>query len=186
MKKLWKRADMSLLFLTAGLILAALMFRYHRVLALVQAGVFVVLFLLQMIYRRVVQQKLLYQIHTVADELDYEKGKAFSALSVACCVTDSAGTILWLNSAFETSFHIDKKTVSCKLQQLLRRDSLDKLFVGRGFKIKCGEQFFAVYSGSASAPAPADIVTVLTLYGFVEKRMVFRYYKNTVCWKANG
>ena len=61
MKKLWKRADMSLLFLLAGLILAGLMFRYHRVLALVQAGVFVALFLLQMVYRRVVQQKLLYR-----------------------------------------------------------------------------------------------------------------------------
>ncbi len=164
MKKLWKRADMSLLFLLAGLILAGLMFRYHRVLALVQAGVFVALFLLQMVYRRVVQQKLLYQIHTVADELDYEKGKAFSALSVACCVTDKDGTILWLNSAFETAFHIDKKTVSCKLQQLLRRDSLDKLFVGRGFKIKCGEQYFAVYSSEV----PMDEETLYLLYFFDE------------------
>ncbi len=164
MKKLWKRADMSLLFLLAGLILAGLMFRYHRVLALVQAGVFVALFLLQMVYRRVVQQKLLYQIHTVADELDYEKGKAFSALSVACCVTDKDGTILWLNSAFESAFHIDKKTVSCKLQQLLRRDSLDKLFVGRGFKIKCGEQYFAVYSSEV----PKDEETLYLLYFFDE------------------
>ena len=164
MKKLWKRADLSLLFLLAGLIFATLTFRQSRVLALTQAGVFAALFLLQMIYRKAVQQKLLYQIHTVADELDYEKGKAFSALSVPCCVTDAAGTILWLNGAFETAFHIDNKTVSCSLQQLLRRDSLDKLFDGRGFKIKHSEQFFAVYSSEL----PMDKETLYLLYFFDE------------------
>ena len=164
MKKLWKSADLSWLCLAAGLALAAYIFRFHRVLSLVQAGVFVVLFLLQWIYNKRVKKKLLYQVATVAEELDYEKGKAFSALSVACCVTDSAGTILWLNKAFETAFHINSKTVSCKLQQLLRRDSLEKLFEGRGFKIRVADQFFAVYSSEM----PMEDETLYLLYFFDE------------------
>ena len=132
MKKFWKSVDFSLPMVLAGLVFAGLTFRMNKVLALIEAGVFAVLFLAALLYHKRVKQKLLYQVNTVADELDYEKGKAFQSLRVACCVTDSAGAILWLNEAFQTAFGIDKKTLTCDLRQLLRRDSLEKLFEGRG------------------------------------------------------
>ena len=131
---------------------------------LVEAGVFVALFLLKLLYQKRVKQKLLYQVNTVADELDYEKGKAFQTLRVACCVTDSTGGILWLNEAFQSAFAIDKKTVTCDLKQLLRRDSLEKLFEGSGFRVRVGDQFFAVYSSEV----PLDGDTLYLLYFFDE------------------
>lgn len=164
MKKLWKSVDLSLLIFLAGLVFAVLTFRLSKPLACIEAGVFVVLFLLQCIYRKVVKQRLLYQMNAVADELDYEKGKAFNTLSVACCVVDGGGGMLWLNKAFESAFEIDGKTVSCSLQQLLRRDSLEKLFEGRGFKIRFGERFFAVYSSEI----PLESETLYLLYFFDE------------------
>ena len=71
MKKLWKSVDLSLLIFLAGLVFAVLTFRLSKPLACIEAGVFVVLFLLQCIYRKVVKQRLLYQMNAVADELDY-------------------------------------------------------------------------------------------------------------------
>ncbi len=164
MKKLWKSMDVALLTFLAGLVFAGLCVRYSKVLACVMAGVFVALFLAAFLYHKRIKQRLLYQIGTVADELDYEKGKAFSTLRVACCVTDSAGGILWLNEAFERAFGIDKKTGSCSLKQLLRRDSLEKLFEGSGFRIRVGDQFFAVYSSEVTL----EDDTLYLLYFFDE------------------
>ena len=75
MKKLWKSVDLSLLIFLAGLVFAGLTFPLSKTLAFVEAGVFAVLFLLQCLYRKYVKQRLLYQVNTVADELDFEKGK---------------------------------------------------------------------------------------------------------------
>ena len=164
MKKLWKSMDIALLMFLAGLVLAGLTFRYNNVLACAAAGVFAVLFLAAVLYHKRIKNKLLYQVNTVAEELDYEKGKAFRTLRVACCVTDSAGGILWFNEAFQSAFSIDKTTVSCDLRQLLRRESLEKLFEGSGFRIRTGDQFFAVYSSEV----PLENETLYLLYFFDE------------------
>ena len=174
MKKLWKSVDVSLLALLAGLVFAGLTFPRSKWLAVTEAGVFVALFVLKWLYQKLVKQKLLYQIGTVADELDYEKGKAFDALSVACCVVDNAGDLLWLNKAFEAAFSLDKKTVSCNLQQLLRRDHLEKLLEGRGFRVRVGDQFFAVYS-SEVAPEP-DQLFLLYFFDETALRLTERAY----------
>lgn len=164
MKKLWKSMDIALLMFLAGLVLAGLTFRYNNVLACAAAGVFAVLFLAAVLYHKRIKNKLLYQVNTVAEELDYEKGKAFRTLRVACCVTDSTGGILWFNEAFQSAFSIDKTTVSCDLRQLLRRESLEKLFEGSGFRIRTGDQFFAVYSSEV----PLENETLYLLYFFDE------------------
>ncbi len=177
MKKLWKSADFSWLMFFAGLVFAGLTFRFHKALAIAEAGVFTALFIALWVYRRLVKQKLLYQVNTVADELDYEKGKAFSALRVACCVCDSAGGILWLNEAFQRAFAIDKKTVSCDLKQLLRRDSLEKLFEGSGFRIRVGDQFFAVYS--SEVPLESETLNLLYFFDETALRLTERAYYDT-------
>ena len=63
-----------------------------------------------------------------------------------CVVVFEDGEILWFNDAFKTQFSINEKTPLQNLKTLLRRESLNKIFEGRGFKLRVGDRYYAVYS----------------------------------------
>ena len=146
MKKIWKSYNILLLDLLAALICIAITCFSNLKLAIGEAALAVVLVFLHVVYLRAVKNKLLYRMKAVSDELDYETGKALSVLTVACTIVDAEGNMVWFNDTFRDSFSISGKTPVCDLKTLLKRDKIDKLLEGRGFKIRVGQRYFAVYS----------------------------------------
>ena len=146
MKRLWRSVDFNLIELLFAIVCIAITAVFRWKIALVELAVFVLIFVSHVIYLKTVKEKMLYHVKSVADSLDYETGKAFSVLSVACVVVFEDGEILWFNDAFKTQFSINEKTPLQNLKTLLRRESLNKIFEGRGFKLRVGDRYYAVYS----------------------------------------
>lgn len=168
MKKLWRKFDTSIVsFLVASFCVIATFF-LNVPLALCECALFVVLFIVKWQYQKRVKQKLLYQVNTVADELDFERGEAFKKLSVACAVIEEDGLLVWINDSFKNAFSITEKTPVCNIKTVLKRDgSLDRLIDGRGFKIKVNSQYFAVYSSKMKV----DDEDLFLLYFFDETKL---------------
>ena len=77
MKKLWKKFDTSIIsFAIAGICIIATFF-LNVWLALIEVVLVTILFVIKLQYEKRVKEKLLYQVETVADELDFERGEAF-------------------------------------------------------------------------------------------------------------
>ena len=146
MNKLWRRFDFNIIELLFAFICITITAFFNWKIALVEFGVFLLIFASHVFYQKVVKEKMLFHVKSVADSLDYETGKAFSVLTVACAVVFEDGEILWFNDAFRDQFSITEKTPLQNLKSLLKRDSLDKIFEGRGFKLRAGDKYFAVYS----------------------------------------
>lgn len=168
MKNLWKKFDTSIVsFIVAGVCIIATFF-LNVWLALGECVLVSVLFVVKWQYEKRVKQKLLYQVKTVADELDFERGEAFKKLSVACAVIEKDGRIVWINESFKTTFSVDEKTPRCNIKAILKREgSIDRLIDGKGFKIKVNLQYFAVYSSAV----PIDDEELYLLYFFDETKL---------------
>ena len=118
-------------------------------------------------YYKKVKEKLIYKVATVSRELDFSHGKAFERLVVPCVVIEEDGSIVWFNESFKNQFSITAATKKLNLKELIRRDSLDKLIQGRGFKIKVGNMFFSVYSNDIDLTDE----TIYLLYFFDETKL---------------
>lgn len=168
MKKLWKKFDTSIVSFAVASFCVIATFFLNVWLAVAECVLFVILFVTKWQYQKRVKQKLLYQVGTVADELDFERGEAFKKLSVACAVVEKSGQIVWINESFKKTFSINEKTPLCNIREIIKRDgSIDRLLDGKGIRIKVDLQYFAVYSSELSV----DDEEIYLLYFFDETRL---------------
>lgn len=146
MKSLWKKYDTSLIAVLVCAVFIAVTVYFNAWLALAELLVTAVLVWAKISYSKNVKQKLLYNVKAVADTLDFEQGKAFEKLRVACAFVEEDGTVIWFNECFKNTFCIDETTPVLSLKQLLKKDSLTKILEGKGFRVKVDSQCFAVYT----------------------------------------
>ncbi len=168
MKKIWKIYDLSLFFIAAALIFSAVIFLSGESIAAIIVLVVTLIFAVsKFIYHKKVREKLLYKIGEVSRELDFSQGKAFEKLVVPCVVIEEDGTLVWLNASFRERFNISSTTKAPNLKELIKRDNLDKMLQGRGFKVRVDNMYFAVYSNEINL----EEETVYLLYFFDETRL---------------
>ncbi len=168
MKKLWKEFDTSIITFAVALLCVIATFFFNVALAVVEGVLFAALFLIKWLYQKRVRQKLLYQIRTVADELDFERGDAFKQLTVACAVIEKDGQLVWVNDSFRETFSIDENTPLCSILTVLKREgSIERLIDGRGYRIKADQKYFAVYSSEVAV----DSDELYLLYFFDETKL---------------
>lgn len=168
MKRLWKEFDTSIISFAFALFCVTATFFYNTVLAICECVLFVALFLTKWLYQKQVKQKLLYQVRTIADELDFERGEAFKKLTVACAVIEKNGRLVWINDSFRETFSIDKKTPVCSILTVLNREgNVERLIEGKGYRIRVGQKYFAVYSSEAEL----DDEELYLLYFFDETKL---------------
>ena len=146
MKKLWKIYDLSLIFIVLAIFLCGLTAGYSYVLSAAQLVLVIGFALAKYIYHIEVKEKLLYKVKTVTDEFNFEQGKAFSDLSVPCVVIEKDGSIIWLNGAFKDVFRLTDDYPISNFKEFIRKDNIDKLLLGRGYRIKADNLYFSVYS----------------------------------------
>lgn len=146
MKKLWKIYDLSLVFIIVAAVFCAVTLFLNRNLAIIESVAVLLFAIGKLWYHKSEKEKLLYKIRTVSSELDFSEGKAFERLSVACTVIEEDGTIIWFNDSFKNDFHIDENIKTANLKEIIRRDNLEKLIIGYGFKLKVEDLYFSVYS----------------------------------------
>lgn len=146
MKSLWKKYDTSLIAVFVCAVFIAVTAYFNLWLALAELVLTSVLIWAKISYSKNVKQKLLYNVKAVADTLDFEQGKAFEKLKVACAFAEENGNIIWFNESFKNTFCIDETTPVLTLNQLLKKENLSKVFEGKGFRVKVDSQCFAVYT----------------------------------------
>lgn len=168
MKKIWKIYDFSIFFAVFVVILSGVIFNSDVPAGLLLLSCAILFLILKFIYYKKKHEKLLYQIDLVSRELTFEHGKAFEILSVPCVVVEENGNIIWLNESFKKHFEIDKKTNRTNLKQLIKRDSIEKLLNGYGFRVKVDSSYFSVYSSIVSV---SDDEKVYLLYFFDETNL---------------
>ncbi len=167
MKKLWKIYDFSLVAIFLSVILCIITCLFSKTLALVEAVSILILVILKYKFYKNKKSKLHYQIHKVSDELDFEQGKAFENLSVACAVVEENGNFVWLNDKFAQTFSLTKADDYSNIKQLLRKNSLEKVLGGYGTKVRIDNLYFSVYS----SPVKIDDETIYLLYFFDETKL---------------
>lgn len=146
MKKLWQKYDTSLIAFAVFLVFALGTFLYDTFLAFAELALLAVCVFIKIYYCKKKKQKLLYNVNSFSRLLNFENPNAFSTLTVPCCVVDEENEITWCNEVFKKSFDIDENTPLLNLKQLLKRDNLDKVLAGKGFRIKCSKKYYSVYS----------------------------------------
>lgn len=150
MKKLWKIYDLSLIFIILGICLSALTAGYSYVLSAAQIVLVIGFALAKYIYHIEVKEKLLYKVKTVTDELNFDQGKAFEVLSVPCVVVENDGEIIWLNDSFKSTFKITPEYTFTNIKELIRKDNIEKLLGGEGYRLRADNMYFSVYSNKFS------------------------------------
>ncbi len=146
MKKLWKIYDLSLIFIILAIFLCGVAAGYSYVLAAAQLVLVIGFALAKYIYHIEVKEKLLYKVKTVTDELNFDQGKAFEVLSVPCVVIEKDGSIIWLNECFKETFRITADYTVTNFKELIRKDNIDKLLLGKGYRLRADNLYFSVYS----------------------------------------
>ena len=164
MKQLWKNLDVSLIAFAAALVFAAVTFFFSKPLAIAQAAVAAVLFTVKLLIQHFRNERLLHRVQNVSQALDFQNGNVYNELTVPCVVVDANGDILWFNDAFMAAFSLSEKTRALDLQSLLRLETLDKLFCGRGYHIHAANHHFSVYSGALQSESGPEYL----LYFFDE------------------
>ena len=177
MKKLWKIYDLSLIFIVLAACLCVLTAGYSYVLAAASLVLVMGFALAKYIYHIEVKEKLLYKVKTVTDELNFEQGKAFEILSVPCVVIEENGDIIWLNESFRSTFDITPEYSLTNFKELIRKDSIDKLLVGKGYRIKADNMFFSVYSNEFSVDG--EKFYLLYLFDETDLRLTEKEYYDT-------
>ena len=177
MKKLWKIYDLSLIFIVLAIFLCGLTAGYSYVLAAAQLIVVIGFALAKYIYHIEVKEKLLYKIKTVTDELDFKQGKAFEVLSVPCVVVESDGEIIWVNDSFKKTFKITPEFTFSNIKELVRKDNIDKLLKGEGYRLRADNMYFSVYSNNFSVEN--EDFYLLYLFDETELRIIEREFAET-------
>lgn len=151
MKKLWKIYDFSLPFAFAAMILSVFVLLKDRNLGIIAFALIGAALAGKLVYYKTKKEKLLAQVKAVSDELDFEQGRAFEQLSVPCCVIEENGNFIWLNVAFEEYFGITEDSKLKSIGELVNKESIEKLLIGRGYRVRIGNQYFSVYSSEIFA-----------------------------------
>ena len=146
MKKLWKIYDLSLIFIVLGICISVLTAGYSYVLSAAQIVLVIGFALAKYIYHIEVKEKLLYKVKTVTDELDFKQGKAFEVLSVPCVVIENDGEIIWLNDSFKNTFKVTAEYTFTNIKELIRKDNIEKLLAGEGYRLRADNMYFSVFS----------------------------------------
>ncbi len=150
MKKIWKIYDFSLPFAFVAAVFAAILLLKDRNLGII-AYVFIGLALAgKFIYYKQKKDKLLAQVEAVSAELNFDQGKAFEALTVPCCVIEEDGSFIWFNGSFKDYFNITAESTMKSIGEIVNRDSIEKLLVGKGYRIRVDNRYFSVYSNEIS------------------------------------
>lgn len=177
MKKLWKIYDLSLIFIILAIFLCGMTARYSYVLSAAQLVLIIGFALARYIYHIEVKEKLLYKVKTVTDELNFEQGKAFSDLSVPCVVIEKDGTIIWFNDRFRDSFRITVDYTVSNFKEFIRKDNIEKLLAGRGYRIKVDNLYFSVYSNEFKVDD--EEFYLLYLFDETELRLIEKEFTET-------
>ncbi len=167
MKKLWKIYDFSLPFALAACILSVFVLVKDRNLGIISFVLIGATLVVKFVYYKTKKEKLLAQVKAVSDEIDFEQGKAFEQLTVPCCVIEENGNFIWLNGAFEEYFGITADSKIKGIGELVNKDSIEKLLIGRGYRVRIGNQYFSVYSSEIFAVDE----NVYLLYFFDETKL---------------
>ncbi len=177
MKKLWKIYDLSLIFIVLAIFLCGMTAGYSYVLSAAQLILVIGFALAKYIYHIEVKEKLLYKVKTVTDEFNFEQGKAFSVLSVPCVVIEKDGTIIWLNDRFRDVFRITSDYTVSNFKELIRKDNIDKLLPGNGYRLKADNLYFSVYSNEFKVDD--EEFYLLYLFDETELRLIEKEYTET-------
>lgn len=177
MKRLWKIYDLSLIFIILAIFLCGMTAGYSYVLSAAQLVLVIGFALAKYIYHIEVKEKLLYKVKTVTDELNFEQGKAFEVLSVPCVVIEKDGSIIWLNDRFKETFRITEDYMVSNFKELVRKDNIDKLILGKGYRLKADNLYFSVYSNEFSVDG--EEFYLLYLFDETELRLIEKEFTDT-------
>ena len=142
MKKLWKIYDFSLPVALLACVLMIFVLLKDRNLGIIGFVLIGASLIGKFVYYKRKKEKLLAQVKAVSDEIDFEQGKAFEQLTVPCCVIEEDGKFIWLNSAFEEYFNITQTSTIKSIGELVNKESIEKLLIGRGYRVRIGQQYF--------------------------------------------
>jgi c-di-AMP phosphodiesterase-like protein len=177
MKKLWKIYDLSLIFIVLAILLCAATAFKNPLLSVVQFVLVIGFALAKYIYYIEVREKLLHKVKMVTDELNFDQGKAFEVLSVPCVVIEEDGDIIWLNESFKSTFKITPDYYFSNIKDLIRKDNIDKLLLGNGFKVKADNMYFSVFSNEFTVDN--EKFYLLYLFDETELRITEKEYIDT-------
>ena len=167
MKKLWKIYDLSLIFIVIGIFFCGVTATFSYILSAVELVLLIAYAAGKYVYFKTNEEKLLFKVKAVTEELDFSDGKAFSILTIPCIVVEKDGGIIWLNDSFRSAFRLTEDMVVDNLKDLLRKNSIDKLLEGRGCKLRTDGMYFSVYSSEVTV----DDELVYLLYFFDETEL---------------
>lgn len=167
MKRIWKIYDASLPALIIALIFSIFVLTLNIPLGIAQIVAVVITAVCKYQYFKKKKSKLLYQVKTVSEELNFEEGKAFERLAVACSVVEENGDIVWVNDKFAQTFSLSEKDSYSNIKEILKKNNLDKIFLGNGTRVRLGNLYFSVYS----SPINLEDEIVFLLYFFDETKL---------------
>lgn len=167
MKNIWKIYDASFPGLLIALVLGVITVYFSLILGLVEIILVLAFATWKYLYFKKKKSKLLYQVKTVSEELNFEEGKAFESLAVACSVVDEKGGIVWVNDKFIETFSLNDKDSYSNINQIVKKNSFDKILLGDGARIRVGNLYFSVFS----SPINLEDEIVFLLYFFDETKL---------------
>ena len=133
-----------LLFLTSGMVFAALTLRDDRITALVQFGVFGLLVVLYLIWVVICRRDLSHMLLHITAKLDMTKKKSLSSFPLPVAVTDAEGNLLLFNKLFNDQILRGESLEGGNLGRLLPGIVLDD-FPADGVSLSCGDRFYTAY-----------------------------------------
>ncbi len=167
MKNVWKVYDASFPGLLIALVFSVITMYFSLILGLAEIVLVFTFATWKYLYFKKKKSKLLYQVKTVSDELNFEEGKAFESLAVACSVVEENGDIVWVNDKFIETFSLTEKDSYSNINQIVKKNSLDKILLGEGARIRVGNLYFSVFS----SPINLEDEIVFLLYFFDETKL---------------
>ena len=167
MKNIWKIYDASFPGLLIALVLGVITVYFSLILGFVEIILVLAFATWKYLYFKKKKSKLLYQVKTVSEELNFEEGKAFESLAVACSVVDEKGSIVWVNDKFIETFSLTDKDSYSNINQIVKKNSFDKILLGDGARIRVGNLYFSVFS----SPINLEDEIVFLLYFFDETKL---------------
>lgn len=167
MKNIWKIYDASFPGLLIALVLGIITVYFSLILGFVEIILVLAFATWKYLYFKKKKSKLLYQVKTVSEELNFEEGKAFESLAVACSVVDEKGSIVWVNDKFIETFSLTDKDSYSNINQIVKKNSFDKILLGDGARIRVGNLYFSVFS----SPINLEDEIVFLLYFFDETKL---------------
>ena len=167
MKNIWKIYDASFPGLLIALVLGIITMYFSLILGFVEIILVLAFATWKYLYFKKKKSKLLYQVKTVSEELNFEEGKAYESLAVACSVVDEKGSIVWVNDKFIETFSLTDKDSYSNINQIVKKNSFDKILLGDGARIRVGNLYFSVFS----SPINLEDEIVFLLYFFDETKL---------------